>query len=558
MATGLLVSYAGSPYALSSLFPDNGLASLAAVLRAAGHACTVWDLNTTDTMARTVDVEARRALTDLWPRLQQAPRPEDLGRLLQLSEQVEQRGQQVADDLAARLVAECRRHRVDFVGFKLWNGDGYDGSLRIAARLRHELPGLRLFAGGPAVHYCPETVLTDAPVFDAVIDGDGEEALLELARFVEGRRPLPGVPNLVTGARAAAAASVASDLSALPMPDYGVEVYPAIDTDDKIRLFCIDESRGCPMGCAFCINRCIEGTKWRTRTPEQVVGEIRALRDRLGTRAFRLAGTFTPPELLASICERLVDERLDVGFGAFLHARAVDEGLLTRLRAAGCFGLFVGAESGSDEILKRGMQKSVSASRLQAALGACLDAGLFVAASFIFPAPFETPESEEQTRRLIAAVFAGRPHCAVNVGFPGLVPRTRWWTEREQYGFALEVEDEAYRRQVLRYKIRHLLPLSLWPELPYALAGQRQAELARRSGALQRWVQEQGIGANLADHDAQVGAALGEAPADFGRRLRRLFFTGDAAGLQQLVDDANRALAAPTGVPGADVRRPKH
>ena len=52
MANGLLVSYAGSPYAFSSLFPDNGLASLAAVLRAEGHECAVWDLNTAETMAR--------------------------------------------------------------------------------------------------------------------------------------------------------------------------------------------------------------------------------------------------------------------------------------------------------------------------------------------------------------------------------------------------------------------------------------------------------------------------------------------------------------------------
>jgi hypothetical protein len=545
MAKGLLVSYAGSPYAFSSLFPDNGLASLAAVLQAGGHECSVWDLNTADTMARTVDAGSHRALTDLLPRFLAGPTPEDSQLLVALAHGVEARGRHVADDLAVRLVAHCRSQRIEFVGFKLWNGDGYEGSLRIAERLRRELPAVRLFAGGPAVHYCGETVVADAPVFDAVVDGDGEEAILELVGYVEGRRPLDGIPNLVRPEGGTTTVGTASDLSTLPFPEYGPDVYPAIARGERIKLFCLDESRGCPMGCAFCINRCIEGTRWRTRTPDQVVGEIRALRSRFGTRAFRLAGTYSPPELLTAICERLIEERLDIQFGAFLHARAVDDALVARLKAAGCFGLFVGVESGSDAILKRAMHKSLSAETLRRGLGACLRAGLFVAGSFIFPAPFETAETEAETKRLILDVFAPHEHCAVNVGFPGLVPRTQWWSERARYGFALDIGDDAYRRLVLRYKIRHLLPLSLWPELPYTLGGQRQGELAKRSGALQRWVQEQGIGINVADHDAQVGAALGETARDFGQRLRRLFFTGDAEGLQALVDQANRALACP-------------
>ncbi|MBI5482661.1 MAG: cobalamin B12-binding domain-containing protein [Deltaproteobacteria bacterium] len=549
MANGLLVSYAGSPYAFSSLFPDNGLASLAAVLRAEGHECVVWDLNTAETMARTVPPETRRALGDLLPRLAgaPAPAPADLERLVALSRRVDAQGSPVADDLAARLVDHCRSRRVDFVGFKLWNGDGYEGSLRLAARLRAACPGVRLFAGGPAVHYCSDIVQSDAPLFDAVVDGDGEEAILELARYVEGRRPLGGVPNLVRGARATAPAGSSCDLSTLPLPEYGPEVYPAIARGEKIRLFCIDESRGCPMGCAFCINRCIEGTKWRTRTPDQVVTEIRALRSHFGTRAFRLAGTYSPPELLTGICERLIAQELDIQFGAFLHAGAVDEALVSSLKAAGCFGLFVGAESGSTAILKRAMHKSLSGEALRHALDACLRAGLFVAASFIFPAPFETAATESETKRLLLEVFGPHAQAAVNVGFPGLVPRTRWWTERDRYGFALDVDDDAYRRLILRYKIRHLLPPSLWPELPYTLGGQRQADLAQRSGALQRWVRDQGIGINLADHDAQVGAALGQPARDFGDRLRRLFVTGDAEGLQALVDESNRALSCPAG-----------
>ena len=58
------------------------------------------------------------------------------------------------------------------------------------------------------------------------------------------------------------------------------------------------------------------------------------------------------------------------------------------------------------------------------------------------------------------------------------------------------------------------------------------------------WVAEQGIGVNLPDHDALVGAALGVSPGEFARDLRRLFFCGDADGLASLVSRANAELAA--------------
>ena len=67
MAKGILVSYAGLPVMLSSFFPDNGLASLAGSLRAAGHEVKILDFNTVSTLAQLVPRERSQALAQLLP-----------------------------------------------------------------------------------------------------------------------------------------------------------------------------------------------------------------------------------------------------------------------------------------------------------------------------------------------------------------------------------------------------------------------------------------------------------------------------------------------------------
>lgn len=544
MAQGLLVSFAGYPHALSSLFPDNGLASLAAVLAAAGHPCAILDLNTPAMVARLVPAEVRRALVALLPRLGGEPDEAPVQELLLLNRRLAEQRRRVTAELSRALVARCRSERLDFVGFKLWSGDGFEASLAMAERLRADCPEVKLFAGGPAVHYAGDVVREEAPAFDAVVDGDGEPAIVELARFAEGRRPLRGIPNLVAPSGGADDGPVPARLEALPLPSYGPDRYPGLHDGSKIRLICLDESRGCPIGCAFCINWRIQGRRWRMRRADQVVALMRRARSEVGTYAFRMAGTYTHPRLVREICEQLLSESLVVRFGLSMNAGGVTPELVGLLARAGCHGVFFGVESADDGVLLRGMDKPISAARTGEAIDLARRAGLFTVGSFIFPAPGETAATQEATRRFIQRHLAGCDHTSVMVTFPGLIPRTTWWRERRRFGFELHTDERSYRRQVLHYKIQHLLPGVLWEPLPYSLDGHEQQGLALRTGGLQKWAEELGVCTNLPDHDALVGEAVGTAPAEFKRLIRRLVFTGDGEGLQRLVDEANEGLAA--------------
>jgi hypothetical protein len=543
MAKGILISYGGYPYALSSFFPDNGLASLAAVLRADGHEAEILDYNTAETASRIVDAESREKLTSLLPCVAEGRAEDCADALVAIAKVLEANGRRAAHEVALGLAARCAREQVDFVGFKLWSGDGFEASVHMAEVIRAACPNVKLLAGGPAVHWCGDVVLAEAPVFDAVVDGDGEPAIAELARLAEGRRGIDGIPNLLRPIGEAPRAPVYADLAALPLPDYGRAVYPSLWNGSKIKLVCLDESRGCPVRCAFCINWHIEGTSWRTRSPVAIVEEMRKLRAELKTRAFRMAGTYSDPRMVRAVCEAIIRDKLDVEFGLFLNAGGVTEELVALLKAAGCFGVFFGVESGSDAILKQAMHKPLSTERVRRALRATRDAGLFTAGSFIFPSPFEAAATEEQTKRLIEEVFVGHARTSVLISPPGLMPRTQWWQERSRFGFELDVDELSYRKHLLRYKIRHILPASLWESLPYRLGGQRSLDLAQRAAGLQRWARSVGLCVNLPDYDAEVGAAAGLAPRELQGEIQRALFAGAADRLQSLVDAANEGFS---------------
>ncbi len=113
----------------SSLFPDNGLASLAGTLLAAGHRVKVLDFNTVSVMGRLVPRTRTESLSELLPALARGPTQEELARLLQINAELEMDLTILAESLLEQLCAEVDSVGADFVGFKLWSGDGFSASV---------------------------------------------------------------------------------------------------------------------------------------------------------------------------------------------------------------------------------------------------------------------------------------------------------------------------------------------------------------------------------------------------------------------------------------------
>lgn len=147
------------------------------------------------------------------------------------------------------LTAELAITRPALIGFStyLWN---IQASLRLAANLRKLLPDACIVFGGPEAGPRGAELLRAASAVDFVIDGEGERAFRDLARWhLYGQ----GSPEAVSGLiwRDAQGAVISNPIRPLA-PEEIPAPMPAGLIDRNKPLVYWETSRGCPYRCSFC------------------------------------------------------------------------------------------------------------------------------------------------------------------------------------------------------------------------------------------------------------------------------------------------------------------
>ncbi|RKY24761.1 MAG: hypothetical protein DRP79_07330 [Planctomycetota bacterium] len=361
--------FVNSPIRLNA--PPNcipyGLATIAAVLRDAGHYVEILDLN--------------------------ALRPDE--------------------EATLRLV---RRGRWDLIGL---SGliTTYAHQKRLAPLLREFHPQAFLITGGGLVTSIPELVMEKIPV-DAGVLGEGEITALELVEALEQGRSLGDVDGLVwregTELRFSRPRKNIRDLDSLPVPAWDLlpmDIYlrnpiwggRAVNSSDfpsDIRVnrsMNIISSRGCPYSCKFCYHL-FGQSKYRFRSPGNIIGEIRLLAERYGVDfvGFVDDNFMASSRRVVEFCELLEREPYKVWWGCHGRADSARPALLERMHEAGCVWIGYGIESGSQRILEA-MNKNLTVAQAEEAIQATRRAGIFANTTFIYGWPGENAESVRET-----------------------------------------------------------------------------------------------------------------------------------------------------------------
>jgi radical SAM superfamily enzyme YgiQ (UPF0313 family) len=527
MSKGILISYPGYPYTPSSLLPDNGLANLAGALIEAGHEVLVLDYGTIDTMRRLIPKEMRPKLTRVYNRFRFARTNGvsklgalySLMRLRLMDRQLNRFRRLETMRIAEDLADIVRREKPDFIGFKLWNGDGFDGPVMMAKFLKKRFPQLRIFAGGPHVDFFRSLIFEKTKAFDGLIFGEAEETILHIAEFVSGNGKL-NFPNLITPDGQEREIKRIDNLDTLPMPIYDEQIYPAMKGDQKIKIVVLDESRGCPYKCAFCVQAVKSGHRRRTKSPDRIIREIKHIINSYGVSSFRYAGSSTPSGLMREVAETVINENLDIRYCSYGHVREFHAEDAALLRKSGLFGLLFGIESGSQKVLDL-MNKPTTVEQIRKAVKASREIGIFVVGSMILPAPGDDEKTMQESFDLLMDI---RPD-SIFIQFPGIYPRTPWLENPEKYGFELDAEN--YCRQIMNYKLKTLFPPSFWSPLPYKLNGMRFRQFARITEKFALRLEANGLVTQLTDDIALVGSVLGIEMKEFKKITAGAMWTGD-------------------------------
>lgn len=187
------------------------------------------------------------------------------------------------------------------------------------------------------------------------------------------------------------------DPSALPMPAYDLLEQDAYFEPFFPKPFgMIQTARGCPYQCNYCVKSF--GTKLTTRTPEQIVAEIKELKRLFGIKSLRfIDDTFTVvPSRVIAICKLMIEEKVNLQWSCLSRADTLNEEMLQWMKKAGCKRVYIGVESGSQRILDY-YKKRVNVDDALANIKLCHKIGIETMGFFIVGVPEETREDFEQT-----------------------------------------------------------------------------------------------------------------------------------------------------------------
>ena len=144
--------------------------------------------------------------------------------------------------------------------------------------------GIPVVMGGAHPTFLPDEALEHA---DFVVRGEGEDAVVELIDALDGQRPL----NEVAGLSFREGGKIihnpprefCPDLDAHPSPDLSLIVGFGSGTRSFFKynpIIPVIASRGCPYHCKFCSVTTMFGRKYRFRSTEKVLEDIRPYKDR--------------------------------------------------------------------------------------------------------------------------------------------------------------------------------------------------------------------------------------------------------------------------------------
>lgn len=208
--------------------------------------------------------------------------------------------------------------------------------------LRQRFPSAHLVAGGHHASALPNQLLGLG--FDQVVVGPGEAALVAV---LEGNRQ-----SILYGVSI-------PDINDYPIPDYsGLTGEWTLPLSQGGRALPIISSRGCPFECKFCASSSFWGRRWFPRAPDRVVEEIiyRLENSQMDSFMFEDDNFTLQRDRAIEIC-RLLDSEVrprwpQLRWQAASRAETLDDRELCRAMVlAGCTHVWLGIESGAEEIL---------------------------------------------------------------------------------------------------------------------------------------------------------------------------------------------------------------
>lgn len=310
------------------------------------------------------------------------------------------------------------------VGVSGMTGYSVKDGLEVSGLVKELNPAMPVVWGGWHTSFVARQAVAD-PRIDVAVKGQGERSFVEVLDALREKRSLRGVRGIVyrDGSEVVETPDrLAEDINDLPPFEYGlVDVGRYVRVGPRsVRHANTIFSRGCPYQCDFCLD---SRQKWFGLSLERMEAELRfwVLGHGVNSLRFFDGNFFLGRARLLEIARMVLGGDLAGRFvwtatGVAKRLLQLDGDTLSDLRRAGCDQVAIGAETGSDELLrqitnKTTVEETTEAVRLLTRHG--INQYLF----FMVAYPDEPEGTLEKTLALVCKLKAINPKLELQMNF---------------------------------------------------------------------------------------------------------------------------------------------
>ncbi len=301
-------------------------------------------------------------------------------------------------------------------------------ALEVAKEVLKIFTDIKIILGGPHISSNVKHAMSYHE-FDYGVLCEGELTIVELLDALNKNEPLSNVKGIafrnekneliITPKR-----EYNTNLDFLPFPAYelikDISIYTPPPSNYKtLPVVNIITSRGCPSQCTFC-DRSVFGQRYRQRSAENIVAEIKYLREKYGVKEIAFVDdTFMLlKKRIYEIFELLDKENIHFYWTCMSRINIMDYDFLKYIKSKGCWHISFGIESGDEEILKI-IKKNISLEKTKQVISWCHKVGIKTKGFFIIGHPKETVESMDKTIALACKLKLDDIVVTINTPIPG-------------------------------------------------------------------------------------------------------------------------------------------
>lgn len=248
--------------------------------------------------------------------------------------------------------ARAAAYMPDVIGFSLKTSTA-NAAFLLSKTIKGRYASAVHVAGGAHITLCYKESLLDNHELEYCFLGEAELSFIEFVDRLEKHLPvddISGIAFVKNGEVVTIRREYIEDIDSIQFPN--MEAIEGFSFKDF--RYPMITSRGCPYPCIYCCVGVVSSKRWRARSPENVLAELRLSKAKYGITKFEiLDDNFTlSVERAKEFCTLLIESGLQLSWYCHNGIRAdkLDLELARLMKAAGCTSVAIGVESGDPAI----------------------------------------------------------------------------------------------------------------------------------------------------------------------------------------------------------------